>query len=325
MTYRIVVNGLDHAFLSEFGCTCGRCLWQRPLANTSVSVLGLSEGGEVAAHLLFDVGAGVVNSLTTSLRLGGHNARLDMLLLSHWHPDHVLDLNRLCETWRRRQARQGAPRDPLPTWCRSGTMDWLRRTHPYELTMLGVTPSNEYEPAGTLLPAIGLGMEGLTVTPVAVSHGTADRDPGDPARQLACSAAFVVETSRRKTLFLWDMDNQNDWIVTPSTPGHVKAKEKMAGADYVFMDCNTWEEESPAGKNTGHVSFRTVLEYTRALRLKDTSETVLLHLSGHEDGQDMPGWGWDDLRWQNEAARTWAEQGMPGAVRVPKIGDEFIL
>lgn len=323
--YTIVVNGLDHAFMSEFGCTCGRCLWQRPMANTSVSLLRLSEDGEADAHVLFDVGAGVVNSLTTSPRLCGQNARLDALVLSHWHPDHVLDLNRLCETWRRSRARRGAPVDQIPTWCRSGTADWLCRTHAYEWRLLQVTPSEEHEPPGTMLPPIDLGMQGLTVTPIALSHGTADLDPDNPASKLPCSAGFVLETPTSRALFLWDIDNQNDWIVNPSTAAQAEAREKLAGADYVFIGCNTWSEESPGGKNTGHISFRTVMEYAAALGLKPSSETILLHLSGHEDGQGQPGWGWDDLAWQAHAARAWAEQGLPGAVRVPKIGDEFTL
>lgn len=132
MTLRLRFNGLDHAFLSEFGCTCGRCTSAVRRANTSVSLLELSEGNQdVKQHILFDVGMGVTDSLVTS-PLPSSATRLDGMVVSHWHPDHAIEMNRLCESWlRSRQRRQEEP-GKVRIWCRQGTANWLERLYPYE-------------------------------------------------------------------------------------------------------------------------------------------------------------------------------------------------
>jgi len=324
MRYVIIVNGLDHAFLREFGCPCRRCLWQRRTANTSVSLIGVSERDETAAHVLFDVGAGVVESLVRSPRLSGDNGRLDALILSHWHPDHTLDLNRLCESWRRTVARRKAPWTKPMTWCRTGTAAWLRKSYPYELSFLELKESEETDMPGTLLREIDVPLSGVAIQPIAVSHCTADMDAGDPKNPICCSAAFSVR-AERKAVFLWDVDNLNEWLVHPSDQDHHKAVQALLEPDYLFVDCNSWKEESPGGKNTGHTSFQTVMKYAAVLHLKPTSETLLMHLSGHEDGAGNPGWGWDDRRWEAEAQAAWAAAGLSGSVRVPEIGEEYSL
>jgi len=326
MRYTLVVNGLGHAFLQEFGCSCRRCRLRKRTANTSVSLLGEPNAPpESPVHILIDVGAGVVDSLVKNPALTGDKAHLGALLLSHWHPDHVLDLNRLCESWRRTMVRRDGAPTRLQAWCRSGTASWLRKTHSYEVGLLSVTESGEYSPPGTMLPAVPLHVSNLTVTPVTVSHVTADLDPADPRNPLPCCAAFVIENDGRKAVLLWDIDNRNDWIVSPATMAQHAAKEKLSAPDYLFIDCNTWEAETASGKNTGHASFRTVLRYADALSLPDHATTVLVHLSGHEDGRGRPGWGWPDRTWQSEATAVWASGRLRGTVQVPAIGDAFPL
>lgn len=46
MKHFIIVNGSDHAFLREFGCPCKRCVRQRTVANTSVSLVSLNDSGD---------------------------------------------------------------------------------------------------------------------------------------------------------------------------------------------------------------------------------------------------------------------------------------
>jgi len=322
MRYVILVNGLDHAFLREFGCACRRCLGARRTANTSVSLIGVSERDETATHVLFDVGAGVVESLVCSSRLSGDKARFDALILSHWHPDHTLDLNRLCESWRRTLRRRNESDAKLRAWCRTGTAAWLWKSYPYELSLLNLEESQEIDPPGTLLPEINLGIRGISVRPIAVSHCTADRAAWNPKNPVPCSAAFLIQ-AEKKAVLLWDIDNANDWLDKPSTPEHRMAVEALSKPDYLFVDCNTWKEESPGGKSTGHASFQSIKKYAAALH--PTSETLLMHLSGHEDGPGNPGWGWADTQWEAEAKSEWVAAGLPGSVRVPKIGDEFWL
>ena len=120
MNYSIVVNGLGHAFLREFGCPCARCRQGQRMANTSASIIATDEeNGKIIWHALVDVGLGVVTSLCDLAT--PDDARLDWLLFTHWHPDHSLVLNRLCETLRRRARLRAKSVTKLPTWCRRGT------------------------------------------------------------------------------------------------------------------------------------------------------------------------------------------------------------
>jgi ribonuclease BN (tRNA processing enzyme) len=318
MDYSLVVNGTGNAFLQEFGCPCPRCALREPAANMSVSIIR-REWGRIAWHALVDVGLGVVNSLLNTF--SPDEARVDWLLFSHWHPDHSLEVNRLGETMRRTAGRRGETFSRIPTWCRAGTGKWLARNYSYEWhRCLEGRPSDESEPPGTLLDPVPLGVNGIWVTPLSVSHSGADFNPENfKERQYNC-ACFVVQTERRKTVLLWDVDNRNTWIVNPETEAQQKAVELLSGADYLFIDCFSWTVEEVVGFNTGHLSFATVRKYAKVLQPK---ETLLVHMGGHEEGEGNPGWGWTDRQWGKEALNLWRADGLPGAVRVPAMGEEF--
>ena len=205
----LILNGLDHAFLREFGCSCGRCVKRRRAANTSVSLITL-DNDKILHHVLFDIGMGVVDSLVDSPYLTGDEVRLDWLVISHWHPDHVLDLNRLCETWRRTLRRRGQQWKRIPIWCRRGTAEWLKRNLAYEWTLLEPHLPEEVIPPGidpgVKLDPIKLSIDGLGITPVTVSHCTADMHP-ETRELLYCCASFIIETNDKKAVLLWDIDN----------------------------------------------------------------------------------------------------------------------
>jgi hypothetical protein len=50
-----------------------------------------------------------------------------------------------------------------------------------------------------------------------------------------------------------------------------------------------------------------------------------MHISGHEEGKGYNGWGWSDERWEREAQNIWKSKSLPGTVRVPSVGDTFLL
>ncbi|MBN2284260.1 MAG: hypothetical protein JXO48_10255 [Deltaproteobacteria bacterium] len=322
MHFSIVVNGTGHAFLREFGCSCERCLSAGHRANTSVSIIGRNEkSGLICWHALVDVGLGVVTSLCDLFRPA--DARLDWLLLTHWHPDHCLELNRLGETMRRLSRARGEEKfRRIPTWVRTGTACWLQKNNSYEWhRCLKPLVSGEQSPPGTLLDPIPVEPEELVITPVSVSHVTADIDHVTFKETFHSSASFVVEAGNRKAVLLWDLDNGNDWIMNPDSREREDAVNLMSDADYLFIDCLTWGVEEVRGHNTGHLSFGTVRKYAAKLRPR---QTLLVHLSGHEDGEGA-GRGWSDERWTDEAGRVWREEGLPGTVGVPGIADEFSL
>lgn len=321
MKHFLIVNGLDHAFLREFGCPCKRCVGQRTAVNTSISLVSLDDNGDrILHHVLFDIGMSVVDSLIDSPFLSGNKARLDWLVISHWHPDHVLDLNRLCETWRRTLKQRGESWKPIATWCRSGTAIWLKVNHGYESSnFLDVRVSNEFNPIGTVLEPIPIELSDLTVIPITVSHCTADISPSKGV--LPCCASFVVQRKGgKKAVLLWDIDNRNGWIKNLTSDEQKESVKLLSRADYLFIDCNTWSIEEVNGKNTGHASFSTVQRYAKVLSPK---VTFLVHLSGHEDREGNLGWGWDDQTWEKNAQRVWQARGLPGEVRVPQIGEKF--
>jgi len=316
---KLVVNGIDHAFLRWFGCSCTRCINPRNAANTSVSLISEEDNGGLH-HILFDVGMRVVDSLVNLLR---DKAYLDLLIISHWHPDHVLDLNRLCETWWRTLKGRGDRKLKLPVWCRSGTAEWLRTYYDYECRkFLDIHSSKEHKCSGFVIGNIQTDIPKLKITAISVSHCTADFSPS--GEYLPCCASFIIEKEEgKKAVLLWDIDNKNQWIKEPSSAEQREAVELLVEADYLFIDCNTWQvEEDDEGRNTGHISFSTVKDYVKALSPK---MTLLVHLSGHEDGEGNPGWGWDDQTWQDNAQREWDEMKLPGKVCVPKIGQSFEL
>ena len=318
MKHLLVVNGLEAPLLRQFGCDCDRCNDPAPQANTSVSLISLNGNNETAHHILFDVGMAVTDNLFRSPYLVGRKARLDWLVLTHWHPDHVNDLNRLLVSYHLNRIRRDEEPTPVPLWCRRGTADWLQLEHSYEWNaFLRPHFSDENRPPGTVLPPLPINLPGVMITPVTLSHFGADRCAEDKERTCYSCAGFVVETAVSKTALLWDVDSENEWIVSPQTVEQENAVRLLSGADYLFIDTAFW---SAREKRSTHPGFNNVQRYARALSPR---ETLLVHLSGHPDGRGNAGWGWTNGRWQTEAQNVWERESLPGCVRVPHIGEEF--
>jgi ribonuclease BN (tRNA processing enzyme) len=288
------------------------------VANTSVSIIGRDDK-KIAWHALIDVGLGVVTSLCNIVP--PDDARLDWLLLTHWHPDHCLELNRLCETLRRSFGAGGKKFGRIPIWCRNGTGQWLRKNHSYEWhRFLNAHVDEESHPPGVVLDPTPLSREDLAIVPFTVSHNTADLDPKNFKNTLYCSASFIIETARKKAVILWDIDDRNDWILSPATTEQKKTVAMASEADYLFIDCLAWNFQDTLRHNTGHVSFQTVRNYARILNPR---KTFLVHISGHEAGKDADGWGWSNDIWEEESRKVWKTEAMPGSVHIPSIGDEY--
>jgi len=310
-TFKVVSNGNYSAFLTEFGCNCGRCQELRFKSNTSVSVI-IEEGPTVLWHGLFDVGEGVVDTISKVLPFSP--PKLDYLFFSHWHPDHTLGLNALCETYRRSYARNNAIAPKIPSWCRQGTGIWLKDRYAYELNILNLKTSIEFFPPGHILDKIET--NGVSITPITVSHLTADIDPR-LYQKMYCSCCFVIEYEDKKIVLLWDIDNQNQWIIAPSNQNEQQAKDLLSNADIVFIDCNAWtfEQMADGSKNIGHISFQTVQQYVKVLA---PTKTIVTHISGHEDEIGNDGWGWTNMQWQQEVSKY-------GQFDILNAGDGIIL
>lgn len=323
MKHKLTLNGVDAPILRQFGCACARCALETRQANVSASLLSFGEDSQLAHHVLFDVGSGVVDSLLDSPDLQGVHGRLDQLFLTHWHRDHVADLNRLSVAWDRHIRKRSGPMQGLPLWCRTGTAAWIRHYYDFEVAkFLTLTSSDENNPPGTVLPAVSVaGIPDVTITPLTLSHYTADFAL-DREQVVYCCCGYVLESGGTKIVLMWDVDNQNGWLTNPTTAAHRDAIEKLLNADHLFIDCPFWH---PFSKPVSHISFCEVVDIVTVLQPK---ETLLMHISGHpdewrQDKQDLGSYGWTNLEWTAQASAAWVEHGLTGTVRVPSIGEAF--
>lgn len=319
MEYKLVMNGVGPAWMRIFGCDCSRCLQGDRDTNVSASLIAIDDAGNTAYHVLFDVGSGVADSLVENPYLRGRKARLDWLVLTHWHPDHIGDMNRLLASYHDlRRFRDGAAL-PIPLWCRQGTAEWVQRRQHYDwdnfLTYQGTAELNA---PGVVLPPLPLPLPGLTVTPITVAHRNADVSALDGRLCYAC-AAYVIETANAKIVLLWDLDTENNWLLEPENEMQQTAVSHLANADYLFIDCAYWSAQ-PQPMN--HTSFSHVRRYGQCLSPR---QTMLIHVSGHSDGPGNPGYGWTNQRWQEEARLLWTKDGLPGQVSVPERGGIYNL
>lgn len=316
MRHLLQINGLDGPLLNQFGCECNRCRAPERRANTSASLITLDDQGQTVHHLLFDAGLGVVDNLNNSPYLQGPAARLDGIALTHWHPDHVAELNRLCVSHYNNRKRRGWETERVPLYCRSGTAAHLARENGHVLqTYLKQYLPHECEPPGTILSPLPLNLAGVTVTPVSVSHYTADLAPDNSLETSYCCASFVIEVANSKAALLWDIDSENEWLVRPRTAAQEQAVALLSDADLLIVDTTFWRR--PTRKKT-HPSFENVMRYARTLQPR---RTLLVHLSGHPDGPGNPGFGWTNAEWTQAASAAWLEAGLSGAVAAPSVGE----
>jgi ribonuclease BN (tRNA processing enzyme) len=320
MPYSIVINGLDNAYIRELGCPCDRCKRQNRAANTSVSILETLPNGRAKRHLLVDAGAGVRESLMSHAVLRPDFV-LDGVLLTHWHVDHTCELTHLAVTLARSRAREGKTLAPIPVWCRYGSERWLQKNllekAPMELRSFG-----HLEPSGVLLEPVPVGWAGMQVTPVTISHSSADISPNGGSEDFPSCCGYLLEFANGvRVALLWDMDVNNTWLEYPNA-ANLETIERLRGVDHLFIDSNTWlYDQNKLGRPASHLSFAIVRRFARILEPK---QTWLMHLSGHED-QPETGFGWDDSTWRHEAKRAWSDSGLNGNVDVPIIGQTISL
>ena len=220
------------------------------------------------------------------------------VVLTHWHPDHVLGLNQLCESVKRH--RSGEFRK-VPFYCTLPTYEVLRsKSYSYEMDNFlqyhEVVPCLDFEVDVPDYRGVSMRM-----TPVPVAHGN-----------VKGAVIYAVQRANKKVVFCWDID-----VPGASGPRNVRTNlrvirdhvEALRQPDLLFMASNTWRKVTNAdGRATGHTSYELAQQYIEAIGPK---RVLLVHLSGHEDSRGA-GWGWRDRDWDKAAspAAKAARQGM---------------
>jgi Beta-lactamase superfamily domain len=293
---RYRMNGVGNAFLNEPGYCYPPGVEYRFVAQTSGSLLveDAEEPHNLVFHLLFDCGLGVVNSL-----LNAGITSLSHVFISHRHPDHIVELDRLYQGYRRSARRRGLE-FRVPCYCTPET----RRTGPDHLypylgwDRIDVVPGQPVLPLGGGVYA-NQGLDfGLRVTPVSVYHGNPAIVP-DPVIWVI---DFESEEGLKKIVLGWDFLHlvpryvgedreapQTDKYKSPlpdrtlESDGLDSTHEVLCGADLLILEANTLHP-LPA---TGHTSIEAAIRFTiRALAPK--GETWLVHYSGLEPPSELP-------------------------------------
>lgn len=316
MEYSLWINGVDDAFIRELGCGCPRCLRPYRAANTSVSLMGSLEG-RLQRHILFDVGAGISESVLAN-PLFAAQPTLDAVVLSHWHSDHTMELERVAITWMRSRQYHRLPWSALPVYSRQGGVAWLQRQYPgLEEAWLCFAPFGAEEPRGQLMEPLRLDLPGAQITPISITHHSADSDCATGLFR-PCCAGYLLETANSRTALLWDLDQENLWLLEPDHP----TAQLLRGLDHLFIDCTSWQDaHDEQGRPLSHASFLFVQQVAGNLLPQNT---WLVHLSDH-DNPSSPGFGLTEEGWQEMARTEWQRLGLPGQVHVPRIGQSISL
>ena len=312
------MNGMAHAGRRNEGCDCARCAainpsparpprtltdfpgWPDPAerAHSSLSLLVPDEAdpSRVGTHILIDVGGGVVDSLVDS-RIPGIE-RVDALVLSHWHSDHIQGHEALRDV---RRTQEGASQT-IPFHC-----------HPESYAKVlaeneGIADHLEYHPSDNGVPfRIGT----FEFVPFQVRHLDY---PG------CLVHVCTEERTGIKMIFAWDIDTPD--CVLPGGIGtnlDVFTQDIFADASSLIVESNTWQTTrfvlDGERRTTGHANFLAGWQYVQTCRPKGLGIT---HLSGHEDelAPDQMGFGWPDARWVREA-RAYSDAHPVGGRSVP--------
>ena len=297
------INGVAHAYPLELGCTCNKCTalnynltkptglleafggWDDPIsrANTSASILIADKNNKLLGQILIDAGLGILNSLVASKLPKLDN--IFAILNSHWHPDHCLNLNVLCETVKRTKKRNSEPFEPIPYYATLPTYLKLyhdggqSRQFKYFLQYHQIIPDTAFEP-----------YPGIKITPINVAHG-----------KIKGSTIFLADIGKYKVIFCWDIDLPKAKLPSSNPPIlNKKIIEKnlplLKEADILFIAINTWGKTG-----TGHTNFLQAYEhYIKPIQAK---QVYAMHHSGHEDSGD--GFGWSDTEWDSRLQPFW--------------------
>lgn len=310
----VYVCGNGNAWPRQLGCACKRCTtinynmapppgkfeefrgWDDPpiRAHTSAAIIlpDTQFPEMIGNYFLIDCGAGVVQSLMCSGLRGLGN--LTALFLTHWHPDHSAGLNELCETIKRAKTDTGKPFVKFPVYATLETYKKLREEKGLKYEFDAFMRFQEIVPD---TPVVIQDYRLASVTAVEVAHGYKESIKG--------AVVYIFTVAEKKIVCFWDIDIPGALRPSDSQTNRnamEARKEWFFDADVMIMEANTYGNPSTQEKPTGHTTFEMALAYLNILQPKARKEgkVFITHMSGHEDGEGNPGYGWNDVEWERQ-------------------------
>jgi hypothetical protein len=260
------VNGRGGAWLGDFYTDSSRdvALHLDPYrrANTSVSII-VRRAGELLLHVLIDTGLGALNSLL-DFQHQAHINRVDALLLTHPHFDHIAGLDWLAAMVRRSDVPE-QPK-PMPLYCSAPCYEEAigRR-----FTWLKDLYSHHPIASGEAFRIEGRYGAALRITPLSVWHGPTA--PGAMIYSVDC------EEQQKRLVFAWDMLRLAAGVDDAA----------LRHADLLFVDSTSWHpqyaKDDPSGAknhNTFHISIE---EWLGLIPVWEPRRTYFIHYSGFSD------------------------------------------
>lgn len=266
------VNGRGGAWIGDFYADTSRdvALHLDPYrrANTSVSIV-IRRAGVLLLHVMVDVGLGTLNSLL-DFQHQTHVNRLDALLLTHPHFDHIAGLDWLAAMVRRSDV--ATQTKPLPLYCSTPCYEeaigrrfaWLKDLYSHRPIVSG-------EP----FRVEGLDGAALRITPLAVWHGPTA--PGAMIYSIDC------EAQGKRIVLAWDMLRLAADV--DEAPLH--------HADLLLVDSTSWHpqfaKDDPTGTKNHNTFHRSIEEWLALLPNLEPRRTYFIHYSGFSDSNTHEG------------------------------------
>ncbi len=236
---RLTLLGTGTSFgVPQIGCDCAVCRSEDP-KDRRTRTAALLETGD--STLLFDTPPEIRLQL-----LAAGTRRLDAVLFTHQHADHVAGIDDL-----RGFSIGGQP--PLPCYGSPETLEFLRASYRYIFDSASEPIPGTSKPRLTLLPlepGHPVGIAGVHVLPIAFEHG--------PTRVLGFRIGPVAYVTDVKRL-------------------SAEATDALRGVDLLVLNALWWRPHPT------HLSIPEAIDAAHAIGARRTVLTHLTHETGHAD------------------------------------------
>ena len=119
---------------------------------------------------------------------------MNALLITHWHPDHIMALNQYCESIKRSAKSKGREFQKIPLFCTLETYEHLRERGGQAYVLQNHLAFREILPEQPF--NLGLNTNPIVrFTPIPVAHGG-----------IRGAVIFGAEIGSKKVVFAWNID-----------------------------------------------------------------------------------------------------------------------